>query len=117
MRFGFLHTYGALPERFYSRVSPTPVANPELVVFNTALAEEVGLDAAAVERQAAGMLSGNHLPEDASPIAMAYAGYQFGGFVPQLGDGRAILLGEVKGRDGVLRDIQLKGAGATRFSR
>ena len=117
MRFGFLHTYGALPERFYSRVSPTPVANPELVVFNTPLAEELGLDAGAVERQAAGMLSGNHLPEDASPVAMAYAGHQFGGFVPQLGDGRAILLGEVKGRDGVLRDIQLKGAGATRFSR
>ena len=117
MRFGFLHTYGALPERFYSRVSPTPVANPELVVFNARLAEELGLDAAAIERQAAGMLSGNHLPEDASPVAMAYAGHQFGGFVPQLGDGRAILLGEVKGRDGVLRDIQLKGAGATRFSR
>ena len=117
MRFGFLHTYGALPERFYSRVSPTPVANPQLVVFNTPLAEELGLDAAAVEREAAAMLSGNHLPEDASPIAMAYAGHQFGGFVPQLGDGRAILLGEVKGRDGILHDIQLKGAGATRFSR
>ena len=117
MRFGFLHTYGALPERFYSRVSPTPVADPQLVVFNTPLAEELGLDAAAVEREAAAMLSGNHLPEDASPVAMAYAGHQFGGFVPQLGDGRAILLGEVKGRDGVLRDIQLKGAGATRFSR
>jgi protein adenylyltransferase len=117
MRFGFLHTYGALPERFYSRVAPTPVTNPELVVFNTQLAEELGLDAAATEKQAAGMLSGNHLPEDASPVAMAYAGHQFGGFVPQLGDGRAILLGELKGRDGVLRDIQLKGAGATRFSR
>jgi uncharacterized protein YdiU (UPF0061 family) len=117
MRFGFLHTYGALPERFYSRVSPTPVANPQLVVFNTPLAEELGLDAAAVEREAAAMLSGNHLPEDASPVAMAYAGHQFGGFVPQLGDGRAILLGEVKGRDGILHDIQLKGAGATRFSR
>jgi uncharacterized protein YdiU (UPF0061 family) len=117
MRFGFLHTYGALPERFYSRVNPTPVANPGLVVFNTPLAEELGLDAVAVEREATTMLSGNHLPEDASPIAMAYAGHQFGGFVPQLGDGRAILLGEIKGRDGALHDIQLKGAGATRFSR
>ena len=117
MRFGFLHTYGALPERFYSRVNPTPAPNPELVVFNTPLAEELGLDAAAIEREAAGMLSGNHLPEDASPIAMAYAGHQFGGFAPQLGDGRAILLGELKGRDGILRDVQLKGAGATRFSR
>ena len=117
MRFGFLQTYGALPERFYSRVSPTPVPNPTLVVFNTPLANELGLDTAAVEREAADILSGNHLPEDASPIAMAYAGHQFGGFVPQLGDGRAILLGELKGRDGQLRDIQLKGAGATRFSR
>ena len=117
MRFGFLHTYGALPERFYSRVNPTPVANPELVVFNTRLAEELGLNAAAVEREAAAMFSGNHPPEDASPVAMAYAGHQFGGFVPQLGDGRAILLGEIKGRDGILHDIQLKGAGATRFSR
>jgi len=117
MRLGLLHTYGALPDRFYSRVTPTPVVNPELIVFNGPLAQELGLDAVAVERQAAGMLSGNHLPEDASPIAMAYAGHQFGGFVPQLGDGRAILLGELKGRDGTLRDIQLKGAGATRFSR
>jgi serine/tyrosine/threonine adenylyltransferase len=117
MRFGFLHTYGALPEQFYSRVSPTRVSNPALVVFNTPLANELGLDTDAVEREAADILSGNHLPEDASPIAMAYAGHQFGGFVPQLGDGRAILLGELKGRDGQLRDIQLKGAGATRFSR
>jgi uncharacterized protein YdiU (UPF0061 family) len=117
MRFGFVHTYGALPDRFYSRVNPTPVPNPELVVLNTRLAAELGLDAVALEREAAVMLSGNQLPEDASPIAMAYAGHQFGGFVPQLGDGRAILLGELQGRDGILRDIQLKGAGATRFSR
>jgi uncharacterized protein YdiU (UPF0061 family) len=117
MRFGFLHTYGALPERFYSRVSPTAAPDPRLVVFNTPLATELGLDAAAVEHEAAAMLSGNRLPEDASPIAIAYAGHQFGGFAPQLGDGRAILLGELKGRDGILRDIQLKGAGATRFSR
>jgi len=117
MRFGFVHTYGALPDRFYSRVQPTPVPNPELVALNTRLANELGLDAVALEREAAVMLSGNQLPEDASPIAMAYAGHQFGGFVPQLGDGRAILLGELQGRDGILRDIQLKGAGATRFSR
>ena len=117
MRFGFLHTYGALPERFYSRVSPAAAPDPRLVVFNTPLAEELGLDAAVIGREAAGMLSGNHLPEDASPIAMAYAGHQFGGFAPQLGDGRAILLGELKGRDGILRNVQLKGAGATRFSR
>ncbi|HYC09157.1 MAG TPA: YdiU family protein, partial [Steroidobacteraceae bacterium] len=70
-----------------------------------------------IEPAAAAVLSGNQLPEDARPLAMAYAGHQFGVFVPQLGDGRAILLGELRGRDGVLRDLQLKGAGLTPFSR
>jgi uncharacterized protein YdiU (UPF0061 family) len=91
--------------------------NPQLVIFNRRLAEELGLNPSLVEGAAAVLLSGNQLPDDAKPIAMAYAGHQFGSFVPQLGDGRAILLGELKGRDGVLRDIQLKGAGATPFSR
>ena len=77
----------------------------------------MGLNPDIVEAQAAALFSGNQLPPDANPIAMAYAGHQFGGFVPQLGDGRAILLGELKGRDGVLRDIQLKGAGPTPFAR
>jgi serine/tyrosine/threonine adenylyltransferase len=117
MRFGFQHSYCALPSRFYVRVDPTPVANPQLVVFNIRLAEDLGLEANVVESEAAAMLSGNRLPEDANPIAMAYAGHQFGGFVPQLGDGRAILLGELQGRDGILRDLQLKGAGLTPFSR
>jgi len=103
--------------RIYARVGPTPVANPQLVVFNRCLAEELGLDPDVIEREAAAMLSGNQLPDDSNPIAMAYAGHQFGNFVPQLGDGRAILLGELKGRDGVLRDLQLKGAGLTPFSR
>jgi serine/tyrosine/threonine adenylyltransferase len=117
MRLGFQHSYGALPSRFFARVEPTPVPNPQLVVFNTALAEDLGLDPSLIEREAAAMLSGNQLPEDASPIAMVYAGHQFGAFVPRLGDGRAILLGELRGRDGVLRDVQLKGAGLTIFSR
>ena len=117
MRLGFVHSYAALPPRFHVRVNPTPVANPELVVFNRSLAEELELEVDSIEREAAQMLSGNRLPEDATPIAMAYAGHQFGGFVPQLGDGRAILLGELRGRDGVLRDIQLKGSGLTPFSR
>jgi serine/tyrosine/threonine adenylyltransferase len=117
MRLGLQHSYAALPPRFYAAVGPTPVANPQLVVFNTALAEELGLDPGAVERNAAVVFSGNQLPEDANPIAMAYAGHQFGAFVPRLGDGRAILIGEIRGRDGVLRDIQLKGAGLTPFSR
>jgi uncharacterized protein YdiU (UPF0061 family) len=117
MQLQFEHTYAALPARFYARVNPQAVANPQLVVFNRRLAEELGLDPGVLEREAAAMLCGNRLPEDANPIAMAYAGHQFGSFVPRLGDGRAILLGELKGRDGVLRDIQLKGAGRTPFSR
>ncbi len=117
MRLGFQHSYSALPSRFYVRVSPTPVANPQLVVFNTALAADLGLEPKLLEPEAAALFSGNQLPEDATPIAMAYAGHQYGGFVPRLGDGRAILLGELRGPDGLLRDIQLKGAGPTPFSR
>ena len=103
--------------RFYASVAPTPVANPQLVVFNRPLAEELGLEPDLMEREAAAMLSGNQLPEDSHPIAMAYAGHQFGGFVPRLGDGRAILIGEIRGHDGVYRDLQLKGSGLTPFSR
>jgi uncharacterized protein YdiU (UPF0061 family) len=117
MRFGFQHSYAKLPSRFYERVAPTPVAAPELLVFNGALAADLGLDPSVLEPAAAAVLSGNQLPEDAEPIAMAYAGHQFGAFVPSLGDGRAILLGELRGRDGVLRDLQLKGAGRTAYSR
>ena len=102
---------------FYGRVIPTCVSNPKLVIFNRPLAAELGLDGEVVEREAAALFSGNELPEDANPIAMAYAGHQFGNFVPRLGDGRAILLGELRGRDGILRDVQLKGAGLTPFSR
>jgi uncharacterized protein YdiU (UPF0061 family) len=117
MRLGFQHTYSALPSRFYAPIHPTPVADPRLVVFNTPLARELGLDPEAIEPEAAALFSGNQLPEDATPIAMAYAGHQFGAFVPRLGDGRAILLGELKTRDGGVRDIQLKGSGLTPFSR
>ncbi len=117
MRLGFQHSYSTLPSQFHVRVEPTPVANPQLVVFNTPLAEHLGLDPAVVEARAAELFSGNQLPEDAQPIAMAYAGHQFGMFVPRLGDGRAILLGELRDRDGILRDVQLKGAGLTPFSR
>jgi serine/tyrosine/threonine adenylyltransferase len=117
MRLGLQHSYSALPSRFYAHVAPTPVANPQLVAFNAGLAEELGLDPNHLEPQAAAIFSGNHLPEDAVPIAMAYAGHQFGVFVPSLGDGRAILLGELRGHDGILRDVQLKGAGRTPFSR
>ncbi len=117
MQLGLTHSYSSLPPHFYRRVSPTSVADPHVVVFNRSLAEDLGLDPDVVERSAAELFSGNQLPQDANPIAMAYAGHQFGGFVPQLGDGRAILLGERRGRDGILYDIQLKGAGLTPFAR
>ncbi|HEX3842983.1 MAG TPA: YdiU family protein [Steroidobacteraceae bacterium] len=117
MHLGLQHSYAALPPRFYARVAPTAVSDPKLVVFNSGLARDLGLDPGALEPEAAAMFSGNRLPEDADPIAMAYAGHQFGGFVPSLGDGRAILLGELRARDGTLRDLQLKGAGLTPFSR
>ncbi len=117
MRLTLEHSYAALPTGFCERVRPTPVVLPERVLLNDALAVQLGWDPRALEPAAADIFSGNQLPEDADPIAMAYAGHQFGNFVPQLGDGRAILLGERRDRDGMLRDIQLKGAGRTRFSR
>src|SRR6186713_255274 len=117
MRLGLQNTYSSLPSRFYARVAPAPAKDPRLAVFNSRLANELGVDPGALERQAATWFSGNQTPAGADPIALAYAGHQFGGFVPQLGDGRAILLGELVGRDGVRRDIQLKGSGRTPFSR
>jgi len=117
-RIPFDNSYARLPERLFARLPPTPVAAPALVRVNRALAAELGLDADVLASPAGvEMLAGNRVPEGAEPLAMAYAGHQFGGWVPQLGDGRAILLGEVVGRDGVRRDIQLKGSGRTPFSR
>lgn len=114
----FDNTYARLPERFYARVAPTAVADPRVVKVNRPLAELLGADAAFLESPAgAQVLSGNVVPEGAEPIAQVYAGHQFGSFVPRLGDGRAILLGEVLGIDGRRRDVQLKGAGRTPFSR
>ncbi|WP_437602506.1 YdiU family protein [Sorangium sp. So ce590] len=118
MKFAFDNTYARLPDRFYARVSPARVREPRLVKVNRALAEVLGLDAEQLaSAEGAQVLAGNALPEGAEPIALAYAGHQFGSFVGQLGDGRAILLGEVVGKDGRRRDIQLKGAGRTPFSR
>ena len=111
-------SYARLPERFYARVEPTRVASPSLVRLNHALAADLDLDVAGLDAPAlAQLFSGNALPRSAVPIAMAYAGHQFGQFVPQLGDGRAILVGELRDRAGVLRDIQLKGCGRTPYSR
>src|SRR4030095_3663166 len=118
LQFPFEHTYAALPANFFARVAPTPVAAPRLIKLNRELAVQLGLDPDQLSPPARGeILSGKRLPEGAEPIAMAYAGHQFGHFVPQLGDGRAILLGEVIDKDGVRRDIQLKGSGPTPFSR
>ena len=117
MKLGFEHSYAALPARFYAPLEPEKVADPRVVIFNRALATELRLDPDMDARQAAALFSGNELAEDSTPIAMAYAGHQFGSFVPQLGDGRAILLGEIRDRQGVLRDLQLKGSGRTPFSR
>ena len=118
VRFPFNNTYARLPERFYARLDPTPVAAPRLVRVNAELAECLGLDPnELVSPEGVEVLAGSRVPEGAEPIALAYAGHQFGHFVPQLGDGRAILLGEVVGRDGARRDIQLKGSGQTPFSR
>ena len=114
----FSNSYARLPERFFARLSPTPVAEPRLIKFNELLAEELGIDTLGLgPDEMAAIFSGNIIPSGAEPIAMAYAGHQFGNFVPQLGDGRAILLGEVVDRDGERRDVQLKGAGRTPFSR
>lgn len=116
--FAFDNTYVRLPEHFYQRFDPVPVARPKLIKVNHALAEELGIDGTALESElGAAIVAGNRVPEGAEPLAMAYAGHQFGHFVPQLGDGRAILLGEVVDRHGRRRDIQLKGAGRTRFAR
>jgi uncharacterized protein YdiU (UPF0061 family) len=117
MDLGFEHSYAALPPQFFASVAPTPVTAPAVVVLNEPLARWLGMDVQRLLPQAADLLSGRTLPGDARPIAMAYAGHQFAHFVPQLGDGRAILLGELRGADGHLYDVQLKGAGRTPFSR
>jgi serine/tyrosine/threonine adenylyltransferase len=118
VHFPFQNTYAALPDGFFARVAPTPVASPRLIKLNRPLASHLGLDPDRLESpEGIEILAGKRIPNGAEPIAMAYAGHQFGHFVPQLGDGRAILLGEVIDADGVRRDIQLKGSGPTPFSR
>jgi uncharacterized protein YdiU (UPF0061 family) len=118
VHFPFQNSYAALPANFFARVAPTPVATPRLIKLNRPLAVHLGLDPDLLETaEGAEILAGKTVPPGADPIAMAYAGHQFGHFVPQLGDGRAILLGEVIDSDGVRRDIQLKGSGPTPFSR
>lgn len=111
------HSYARLPEKFYSRQAPEPVREPRTVVFNTALAKNLGLDSGYFRRaEAAEVFAGNRLPEGSEPIAQAYSGHQYGHFTT-LGDGRAILLGEHLTPSGERFDIQLKGSGRTAYSR
>ena len=118
VHFPFENTYAALPANFFARVAPTPGGRPAADQAEPAAGDRSwarsGLPSSP---EGAEILAGKRVPEGADPIAMAYAGHQFGHFVPQLGDGRAILLGEVIDADGVRRDIQLKGSGPTPFSR
>jgi uncharacterized protein YdiU (UPF0061 family) len=114
----FDNTYSRLPEIFYRRVQPTPLPKPYLVSFNEKAVELIGLDAQEAARpEFVEYFTGNKLLPGSEPISAIYAGHQFGSFVPQLGDGRAILLGEAMNEKGERWDIQLKGAGLTPFSR
>jgi uncharacterized protein YdiU (UPF0061 family) len=116
--FSFDNSYARDLEGCYRLWQPARVPAPQLLRLNHALADELGLDAARLDGdEGAAIFAGNRVPEGATPLAQAYAGHQFGGFSPQLGDGRALLLGEVIDRQGQRRDIALKGSGRTPFSR
>lgn len=116
--FRFDNSFARSLDGFFVPWKAAEAPKPQMLAFNHALAEELGLDTAALDGEAgAAIFSGNVKPEGAEPLAQAYAGHQFGGFSPQLGDGRALLLGEVIDRHGRRRDIQLKGSGRTPFSR
>ena len=114
----FKNSYVDLPKNFYARLKPETVKAPKLIKINEKLAENLGIDLSNIEiSNLEDVFSGNKILSNSDPIAMAYAGHQFGHWVPQLGDGRALLLGEVISKDGLRKDIQLKGSGKTPFSR
>ena len=118
IRIPFDNAYARLPAQCYARVLPTPVANPALIRFNHGLAAELGINVnGSSDAELAAVFAGNDIPDGADPLAMAYSGHQFGHLNPQLGDGRAILLGDVVDTHCQRRDIQLKGSGRTPFSR
>ncbi|UJF27519.1 YdiU family protein [Planococcus sp. 107-1] len=115
--WNFDNSYARLPQAFFTKLKPHPVAAPELVLFNTPLAEELGLDGEMLQtEEGTAIFAGNEIPEGAAPLAQAYAGHQFGNLT-MLGDGRAVLLGEQLTPNGRRFDIQLKGAGRTPYSR
>ena len=110
-------TYAELPEVFFSKLSPTPVRQPEIIIFNQELADEIGLNLSDLSiNERTEFLSGNFVPKGIEPFAQAYAGHQFGNFT-MLGDGRAIVLGEHLTPSGQRLDLQLKGSGRTPYSR
>ena len=116
--FSFDNSYARLHESCFVRLSPTPVSKPGWMAFNGALARELGLDPEELQGEAGlAVFAGNRVPEGSEPLAQAYAGHQFGHFVPQLGDGRAVLLGELVDRIGRRHDLQLMGCGPTPYSR
>ena len=117
-KFYLTNSYSKLPKHFYEEKKPTPVKNPKLIKLNNNLCDFLNLDKKfLLKKPGLFFLSGNAIPKSSKPISMAYAGHQFGHFVEQLGDGRAVLLGETKASNGKLYDIQLKGSGKTSFSR
>mgnify|MGYP003133869980 FL=1 len=116
MRIPFDNSYASLPDGFFTRLDPTPVKEPKLLAWNDDLAASLGIEGGDAKTRAQ-VFGGNAVPAGAAPLAQLYAGHQFGNFNPQLGDGRAILLGEVVDSVGKRRDIQLKGSGPTPYSR
>ncbi len=114
----FDNTYVKLPDRFYSKTAPVPVKTPSVVIINKNLSKEIDIDYNFLcSDLGVNILAGNNIPCGSDPISLVYAGHQFGNWVPLLGDGRAILLGEIKDKNGLRKDIQLKGSGITPFSR
>jgi len=114
----FINRFAELPAQLFSEVQPTAVSKPQWIRFNSELATELGLDIAMFEHpEAAAIFAGNTVPDQAKPLAMTYAGHQFGHWVPQLGDGRAVMLGDLQDTNNQYREIQLKGAGRTPYSR
>ena len=115
--WNFDNSYARLPKSFFTRLNPTPVSSPKLIILNDPLAASLGLNVEALQSEdGVAVLAGNRIPEGALPLAQAYAGHQFGHFT-MLGDGRAVLLGEQITPPGERVDIQLKGPGRTPYSR
>ena len=108
------NSYIGLPEEFYQLINPTPVESPTMLAFNDELANSLNLELE--DKEKLEIFSGNKVPKNSTPIALNYSGHQFGNFVHELGDGRAVLLGEILGKNGNY-DLQLKGSGQTQFSR